>query len=185
MECNDAYKWYIIQVLSGNEEKVSQIIMERSKQLGIMDDFSEVFIPYEEVTKVKRNKKVIVKRKLLPGYVFLLMKLNNDNMAFIRAIPKVSNFLLSDDSSLPKVISFEEMALMRQKMNHGAIVDDNKGIDFEVGDEVVINDGLFQDFTGKVEYVNEDKEIAGVSVMIFGRLTKIEFKLQHIQKLEG
>ncbi|QXK92624.1 transcription termination/antitermination protein NusG [Neoehrlichia mikurensis] len=185
MECSGDYKWYIIQVLSGNEERVSQVIIERAEQLGFANDFSEIFIPYEEVTKTKRNKKVIVKRKLLPGYVFLLMRLNNDTMTLIRTIPKVSNFLLSDDSGLPKVISFDEMASMRQKMHHGVIADDNKGIDFEVGDEVVVNDGLFQDFTGKVEYVDDDKEIAGVSVMIFGRLTKIEFKLQHIQKLEG
>ncbi|GAT78028.1 transcription antitermination protein NUSG [Ehrlichia ruminantium] len=73
---------------------------------------------------------------------------------------------------------------MRKKMCQ-SVVDDTNVVNFDIGDEVVINDGLFQDFNGKVEYINEDKKIAGVSVMIFGRLTKIEFKLEHIQKVEG
>ncbi|QGR02250.1 transcription termination/antitermination factor NusG [Ehrlichia ruminantium] len=177
------YEWYIIQVSSGSEDKVCQAILDNSKILGMAENFREVFIPYEEVTRVKHNKKVLVKRKLSPGYVFLYMNLNEDSVNFVRSIPKVLNFL-NNDFGVPKVIAESEMESMRRKMCQ-SVVDDTNVINFDIGDEVVINDGLFQDFNGKVEYINEDKKVAGVSVMIFGRLTKIEFKLEHIQKVEG
>ncbi|ABD45304.1 transcription termination/antitermination factor NusG [Ehrlichia chaffeensis str. Heartland] len=177
------YEWYIIQVSSGSEEKVCQTILENSRVLGLEESFREVFIPYEEITRVKHNKKVLVKRKLSPGYVFLYMSLHENSMNFIRSIPRVLNFL-NNDFGVPKVISENEMESMRKKMCQ-SVVDDTSVVNFEIGDEVVINDGLFQDFNGKVEYINDDKKIAGVSVMIFGRLTKIEFKLEHIQKVEG
>ncbi|SBO14377.1 hypothetical protein ANAPC1_00729 [Anaplasma phagocytophilum] len=177
------HEWYIVQVSSGNEEKISQMILERSMQLGMSDMFREVFIPYEEVTKIKYNKKVQIKKKLSPGYVFLYMKLCDDSVNFVRKIPKVSNFLL-DDFGVPKVIPLAEMEAMRSRMCQGVASDVGDDIcGFEVGDEVVINDGLFQDFNGKIEYVNEEKKVAGVSVMIFGRLTKIEFKFSSIQKV--
>ena len=181
---DNGHEWYIIQVSSGNEERVSQVILERAQQLGMSDIFREVFIPYEEVTKIKYNKKVQVKKKLSPGYVFLYMKLCDDSVNFVRKIPKVSNFLL-DELGMPKVIPSAEMDAMRSRMCQG--VESDEGSDacsFEVGDEVVINDGLFQDFNGRIEYVNEDKKVAGISVMIFGRLTKIEFKFGSIQKVE-
>ncbi|CAI27612.1 Transcription antitermination protein NUSG [Ehrlichia ruminantium str. Gardel] len=177
------YEWYIIQVSSGSEDKVCQTILDSSKVLGMAESFHEVFVPYEEVTRIKHNKKVLVKRKLSPGYVFLRMNLNEDSINFVRSIPKVLNFL-NNDFGTPKVISDSEMESMRKKMCQ-SVVDDTNVVNFDIGDEVVINDGLFQDFNGKVEYINEDKKIAGVSVMIFGRLTKIEFKLEHIQKVEG
>lgn len=179
------HEWCIIQVSSGNEEKVSSMIMERADRLGISSDFKEIFIPYEEVTKIKYNKKVRVKKKLSPGYVFLHMKLHDASVNFVRGIPKVSNFLL-DDSGVPKVIPLAEMEAMRNKMWQGLESEaESEVAKFEVGDDVVINDGLFQDFNGKIEYVNDDKKVVGVSVMIFGRLTKIEFKLSSVQKVEG
>ena len=177
------YEWYIIQVSSGSEEKVCQAILENSCVLGLEENFREVFIPYEEVTRVKHNKKILVKRKLSPGYVFLYMNLNENSINFVKSIPRVLNFL-NNDFGVPKVISDSEMESMRRKMCQ-SVVDDTSVVNFEIGDEVVINDGLFQDFNGKVEYINDDKKIAGVSVMIFGRLTKIEFKLEHIQKVEA
>ncbi|MGN7661281.1 MAG: transcription termination/antitermination protein NusG [Anaplasma sp.] len=179
------HEWYIVQVSSGSEERVAQMILERSQQLGMAGVFSEVFIPYEEVTKIKYNKKVAVRRKLSPGYVFLCMKLSDDSLNFVRKVPKVSNFLL-DDAGVPKAIPSAEMEMMRNSMCQAVSGEPGSEVcSFEVGDEVVINDGLFQDFNGRVEYVNEDKKVAGVSVMIFGRLTKIEFKLSSIQKVEG
>ncbi|MDB1135352.1 transcription termination/antitermination protein NusG [Candidatus Anaplasma sp. TIGMIC] len=181
---DSGHEWYIIQVSSGNEEKISQMILDRSQKLGMSDMFREVFIPYEEVTKIKYNKKVQMKKKLSPGYVFLCMKLCDDSVNFVRRLPKVSNFLL-DDFGMPKVIPAAEMDAMRSRMCQGVSSDSGGDVcSFEVGDEVVINDGLFQDFNGKIEYVNEDKKVAGISVMIFGRLTKIEFKFGSIRKVE-
>ncbi|WDM85543.1 transcription termination/antitermination protein NusG [Ehrlichia sp. JZT12] len=177
------YEWYIIQVSSGSEEKVCQAILDNSRVLGLEESFCEVFIPYEEITRVKHNKKILVKRKLSPGYVFLYMNLNENSISFVKSIPRVLNFL-NNDFGVPKVISSHEMESMRKRMCQN-VVDDTSTVNFEIGDEVIINDGLFQDFNGKVEYINEDKKVAGISVMIFGRLTKIEFKLEHIQKVEG
>nr|WP_240991959.1 hypothetical protein [Wolbachia endosymbiont of Glossina morsitans morsitans] len=47
-----------------------------------------------------------------------------------------------------------------------------------------INDGLFQNFTGKVNMVNYEKKIINVEVSILGKPTIIELDLAQVEKIE-
>ncbi|AAW71240.1 transcription termination/antitermination factor NusG [Wolbachia endosymbiont of Brugia malayi] len=179
------YKWYILRVASNYEEKVCQHVLENSMRLGVNDYFKEVFIPYEELSEVElRSKKAAMRRKCFPGYVFLYVDLCDEVLNFVNNIPKslkVYGFL--KNGSVPKVISDDEIYSMcnalynaqeTKKLSHG----------YEKGEKVKINDGLFQNFTGKVDMINDEKKIINIEVSILGKPTIIELDLAQVEKIE-
>ncbi|MDM8335669.1 transcription termination/antitermination protein NusG [Wolbachia pipientis] len=179
------YKWYILRVASNYEEKVCQHILENSIRLGINDYFKEVFIPYEEPSEAElRSKKTAKRRKCFPGYVFLYVNLCDEVLNFVNSIPKslkVYGFL--KNGNIPKVISDNEILSMRdalynaqeaKKLSHG----------YEKGEKVKINDGLFQNFTGRVDTINDEKKIINVEVLILGKPTIIELDLAQVEKIK-
>ncbi|QKX01881.1 transcription termination/antitermination factor NusG [Wolbachia endosymbiont of Cruorifilaria tuberocauda] len=182
----DKYKWYILRVISNYEEKVCQHILENSIRLGVSSYFKKVFIPYEEPNESElRLKKTATRKKCFPGYVFLCANLCDDVLNFVNNIPKslkVHGFL--KNGNVPKVISNDEIYLMcnalynaqeKKKLDHG----------YEKGEKVKINDGLFQNFTGKVDMINDEKKIINVEVSILGKPTIIELDLTQVEKVEN
>ncbi len=180
------YKWYILRVVSNYEEKVCQHILENSMRLGVSNYFKEVFIPYEEPNEAElRSKKTATRRRCFPGYVFLYVNLCDEVLNFINNIPKslkVYGFL--KNGNVPKVISDDEIYLMcnalynaqeKKKSSHG----------YEKGEKVKINDGLFQNFIGKVDMINNEKKIINVEVSILGKPTIIELDLAQVEKVEN
>lgn len=181
----DKYKWYILRVASNYEEKVCQHVLENSMRLGVSDYFKEVFIPYEEPSEAElRSKKTVTRRKCFPGYVFLYVNLCDEVLNFINNIPKslkVYGFL--KNGNVPKVILDDEIRSMcnalydaqeTKKLSHG----------YEKGEKVKINDGLFQNFTGKVDMINDEKKIINIEVSILGKPTIIELDLAQVEKIE-
>nr|WP_255419699.1 transcription termination/antitermination protein NusG [Wolbachia endosymbiont of Dipetalonema caudispina] len=180
------YKWYILRVISNYEEKVCQHILENSIRLGVNNYFKEIFIPYEELNEAElRSKKTTTRRKCFPGYVFLYVNLCDEVLNFIKNIPKslkVYGFL--KNGNVPKIISNDEIYLMcnalynaqeKKKLSYG----------YEKGEKVKINDGLFQNFTGKVDMINDEKKIINVEVSILGKPTIIELDLAQVEKVEN
>ncbi|MCA4775313.1 transcription termination/antitermination factor NusG [Wolbachia endosymbiont of Mansonella ozzardi] len=181
----DKYKWYILRVASNYEEKVCQHVLENSMRLGVSNYFKEVFIPYEEPSEARlRSKKTVTRRKCFPGYVFLYVNLCDEVLNFVNSIPKslkVYGFL--KNGNVPKVILDDEIRSMcnalynaqeMKKLSHG----------YEKGEKVKINDGLFQNFTGKVDMINDEKKIINVEVSILGKPTIIELDLAQVEKIE-
>ncbi|CAD7000738.1 unnamed protein product [Ceratitis capitata] len=88
------------------------------------------------------------------------------------------------NGNVPKVISDDEIYLMcnalynaqeKKKSSHG----------YEKGEKVKINDGLFQNFIGKVDMINNEKKIINVEVSILGKPTIIELDLAQVEKVEN
>lgn len=180
------YKWYILRVASNYEEKVRQYIQENSKRLIMGSYFKELLIPYEESSEIElRSKKIVAKRKYFPGYIFLYINLCDEVLNFINNIPrslKVYGFL--KNGNVPKVISDDEINLMHQGMCSS---NENKKLSYgyEKGEKVKINGGLFQDFIGKIEMVNDDAKTVNVEVSILGKSTIIGCDINQLEKIEN
>ncbi|WFW29563.1 MAG: transcription termination/antitermination protein NusG [Wolbachia endosymbiont of Menacanthus eurysternus] len=181
----DKYKWYILRVASNYEEKVRQYVLENSVRLGVRNYFKEVFIPYEEPSESGlRSKKIITRRKCFPGYLFLYVNLCDEVLNFINGIPKslkVYGFL--KDGSLPKEISDSEIRSMCSALYNAQEIK-KLSCGYEKGEKVKINDGLFQNFTGKVDMIDDDKKVVNVEVLILGKPTIIELDLAQVEKVE-
>ena len=66
-------KWYILQVYSGQEQKVKVQIEGQTLKKGLRQNIEEILIPSEEVIEMKKGKKVNSERRFFPGYILIKM----------------------------------------------------------------------------------------------------------------
>ncbi|AIT81189.1 transcription termination/antitermination protein NusG [Novosphingobium pentaromativorans] len=173
-------RWYIIHAYSGFENKVKEAILAEAERMGLSQLVEEVQVPHENVTEVKRGKKVQVERKTMPGYVLAKLTLNDDVYHLVKNTPKVTGFLGS--SGKPQAISESEAARYFGAAEAAAAEPRKQiSIDYEIGDSVKVLDGPFASFNGIVEELDFDKNRVKVSVSIFGRATPVELDFEHVE----
>src|SRR5262252_5269228 len=78
-------QWYVVHVLSGQENKVRENILKRVKTEEMGDLIYDVLVPTERVSEIKKGKKSETTRKFFPGYLIVNMHLLEEKVK-----PKVS-----------------------------------------------------------------------------------------------
>lgn len=179
---NSNAKWYIVQAYSGFEQKVAASIKEQAAQNGLSDKIEEVYVPMEEVTEMKRGKKVKTERKFFPGYVMVKMQLTDATWHLVKTQPKVSGFLGGGKGSKPIPMAQYEVDAIFNQVQSGASAAAST-ISFEIGESIKVCDGPFDGFIGKVEGVDEEKQRVKVSVAIFGRPTPVDLEYSQVEKV--
>ncbi|MEL6478359.1 MAG: transcription termination/antitermination protein NusG [Pseudomonadota bacterium] len=172
-------RWYTVSVLSNFEKKVSESIRESVEQQGLEDVIEEVMVPTEEVTEVRRGKKMNVERRLMPGYVLVRMEMRDDAYHLINDTQRVTGFLGPQGKPVP-MRDAEAQAILRQ-VEEG-VERPRPAITFEIGEQVSVTDGPFEGFQGQVEDVDEENARLKVSVSIFGRATPVELEYTQVAK---
>src|SRR6476619_1984750 len=101
-------QWYVVHVLSGQENKVRENIEKRVKKEEMSDVVFEVLVPTERVSEIKKGKKSETTRKFFPGYLIVNMHLLDEQNQlvgrtwyFIRDTPGVSGFAGTKDEPIP------------------------------------------------------------------------------------
>ncbi len=72
-------QWFVIHTLSGQEQKVKENIEKRLKTEEMGEYVKEVLVPMERVAEVRSGKKTVTMRKLHPGYVYIDLRLLDEN----------------------------------------------------------------------------------------------------------
>jgi transcription termination/antitermination protein NusG len=175
-----ANRWYIVHAYSNFERKVAESIKERAVAAGLSDMFEEVLVPMEEVVEMRRGRKVSSERKFFPGYVLVKMELNDETYHLIKATPKVTGFLGTENKPIP--ITDEEAGRILQQVQEG-VERPKPSVTFEIGEQVRVADGPFASFNGLVEEVDEERARLKVAVSIFGRPTPVELEYAQVEKL--
>ena len=175
-----SFQWYIVHVASGHEKKIAKLIEEQSVKKNFSQYIAKVVVPTEEVTEIRRNQKVQVEKKFLPGYILINMEMIDDVWHFIKKIPKVSGFL--GGATKPAPVSEAEVKAIFKQMEEGSVITRNS-LKFEVGDMIKINDGPFESFVGRVSDVDYEKSRLKIAVSIFGRETPVELEFSQVEKV--
>ena len=175
-----AMRWYIVHAYSNFERKVAESIKERAAAQGLSDLFEQVLVPMEEVVEMRRGRKVSSERKFFPGYVLVKMELNDQTYHLIKATPKVTGFLGTENKPIP--ITEEEAGRILQQVQEG-VERPKPSVTFEIGEQVRVADGPFASFNGLVEEVDEERARLKVAVSIFGRATPVELEYAQVEKL--
>jgi transcriptional antiterminator NusG len=173
-------KWYVVNVYSGFEKRVLDLIYDQAKKSNLTSMFGQVLIPTEEVIEIKKGEKIKSDRKFFPGYILVQMTLTDETWHLVRAIPKVSGFLGS--RSKPYPISEAEVTAIVRKVEDSA-TNSRHVVTYEIGDAVTVCDGPFSTFQGTIEEVDSEKERVKVSVSIFGRPTNVDLGFSQIEKI--
>ncbi|MEM9063218.1 MAG: transcription termination/antitermination protein NusG [Pseudomonadota bacterium] len=174
-----AKRWYSVSVLSNFEKKVAESIRESALQHGLHEEIEEVLVPTEEVTELRRGKKVQVERRFMPGYVLVKMDMTDRAYHLINDTNRVTGFLGPQGNPTP--LRETEVARMINQVEEGA-ERPRPLITFEIGEEVNVTDGPFEGFQGLVEEVDDENARLKVSVSIFGRATPVELEYAQVAK---
>ena len=172
-------RWYVIQVNSGSEKKVAELIQHEADRVGLSGNFAEISVPAEQVVEMRRGQKVNAERKFLPGYVLARMELTDTAWHLVKEIPKVITFLGTRNTPTP--ISDKEAAAMLNRVKDSASAKPRNTVQFEIGQSVRVADGPFTSFSGTVEEVDEDRSRLKVSVSIFGRATNVDLEYNQVE----
>jgi transcription termination/antitermination protein NusG len=178
-----AKRWYIVHAFSNFENKVAQSLREQADQRGLGQLFDEILVPSEEVAEVRKGRRVMVDRKLYPGYVLVNVDLTDEAYHLIKNTPKVTGFLGADKSK-PVPISQSEADRIKGQVVEAGENKKRPMILFEIGEQVKVADGPFASFNGTVEEVDDTKQRVKVAVSIFGRATPVELEYSQVEKIK-
>jgi transcription termination/antitermination protein NusG len=180
--------WYVVHTQSGYEKKVKSNIESRIGSMNMEDSIFEVVIPMEDVIEFKNGKKVVVQKKVFPGYLYIRCFLDDQSWDVIRNTPGVTGFVGTAGKPIPLSRSDVETALAvpeeEEVEGTGAAAKRQRPkLDYEVGESVRVKTGPFADFNGQIAEINEDQLKVKVLVNIFGRETPVELEFAEVAKL--
>lgn len=181
--------WYVLNAFVGHEAKVEKVINQLIESEEFKEYILSVKVPYEELAEVKNGEKKLVKKKILPGYILILMDLPllgwKPICNKIKRIHGVSGFLGAVGNGKPNPISNDEVRNIFEKMGQiksEKILKLKDG--YQEGERVKIVEGAFKDFNAVVEDVDMDRMLVKANVEIFGRQTIVNLNFMQVEKIE-
>jgi transcriptional antiterminator NusG len=160
-------KWYVVRAVSGKEKKVKEYLELEISRMKLNDYVNQVLIPTEKVFKIQNGKKVNKEKAFLPGYVLIEAALVGEVSHVIKSIPNVIGFLGTEKGGAPVPMRLAEVNRILGKV---------------IGESVKVIDGPFNNFSGVVDEINEDKKKLKVMVKIFGRKNLLELNYMQVEK---
>jgi transcriptional antiterminator NusG len=177
-------RWYVVHTYAGYENKVKSNLHSRAVSMNMEDRIYEVVIPMEDVVEFKGGKKVVVQKKVFPGYLLCRCELDDDSWSVIRNTPGVTGFV--GPGTKPTPLSRREVESILQVKVEGVETPTKRSrprLEHEVGETVRVKEGPFADFSGQIAEINEDQLKLKVLVNIFGRETPVELEFSQVAKL--
>ena len=178
-------KWFVLHSYAGYENKVKTNLESRIASMNMEDRIYEVVIPLEDVIEFKNGKKVVVQKKVFPGYLLARLDLDDDSWYVVRNTPGVTGFVGS--GAKPTPLSHKEVEnILQVKVDETGAPTGRKSkprLEYEVGESVRVKEGPFADFTGTIAEINDIQLKLKVLVNIFGRETPVELDFAQVAKL--
>ena len=179
-------QWFALHTLSGQEGKVKLYIEKFKKAEELDDSIFEVLLPTEVVSEVKAGKKSTKVRKLYPGYVFIQMRLYDEEgkvinrpWYFVKEVAGVIGFVGGDHPAALRQTEIDEIKARIEAANGKEV----PKVQYSVGEEVKINDGPFANLNGRIDEIDPARGKLKISVSIFGRFTPVELEYWQVQRL--
>jgi len=163
--------------------------IEKFKVVEELGEFIfEVLLPTEVVSEVKNGKKSTKTRKLYPGYIFIQMKMYDEEKRvinkpwyFVKEVSGVIGFVGSDHPAALRQVEIDEIKARIEAANGKEV----PKVSYEVGEEVKVNDGAFANLTGKIDEIDPERGKLKISVSIFGRFTPVELEYWQVERVTG
>ena len=169
--------WYVVHTYSGYENKVKDTLEKSIKSNGMQDFIFEVRVPVEEVTEIRKGKRVKSQRKVFPGYVIVKMIKTNESWYVVRNTRGVTGFVGPDGQ--PVALTDAEIEMMLNPQPTGTETD------LAIGETVRIVDGNFANFKGTIVEIDQMLGKVLVNVQTFAnRSTEQWINMEDVMKEE-
>ncbi len=170
---SDEARWYVAHTYSGYENKVKVNIEKTIENRHLENQIFEVRVPMQDVIEIKNGARKAVPKKLFPGYVLVNMLMNDDTWYVVRNTRGVTGFVGPGSKPVP---------LSEAEMKPLGISVSNVTVDFGVGDNVAVIAGVWKDTLGKVQKIDYNKQVATITVELFGRETPVEISFAEVRR---
>ena len=154
-EMNVGPRWYVAHTYSGYENKVKANIEKVVENRNLQHLIYDVRVPVEIVIEKSGDKEKEVENKVFPGYVLVKMTMTDESWHAVRNIRGVTGFV--GPGSRPTPLPDAEVEALN-------IEEKRVQLSFAVGDNVNINAGLFEGYSGVVQEISEDSKTVTVLV---------------------
>ena len=170
-EMNVGPRWYVAHTYSGYENKVKASIEKVVENRNLQHLIYDVKVPVETVIEKNGDKEKEVELKVFPGYVLVKMTMTDESWHAVRNIRGVTGFV--GPGSRPTPLTDAEVAALE-------IEEKRIQLSFNVGDNVNINAGLFEGYSGVVQEISEDSKTVTVLVKRGRRDMPVELDVNQI-----
>ena len=176
-------KWFVVHTQSGYEKKVKQNLEARVQSFDMEDKIYEVVVPMEDVTEFRNGQRVVVQKKMFPGYLLIRCRRNDDVHHMIRNTPGVTGFAGPGGKPSPLRRKEVDNFLAIKKDGDEPQRKIKPRLLYELKESVRIKEGPFADFQGEIVEINEEQLKVKVLVNIFGRETPVELDFAQVAKI--
>ena len=175
-------RWYVVRAISGKEKKVKELLELEISREKLNDYVGQILIPTEKVFQIRNGKKVSKEKAYLPGYVLVEVALVGEVPHVIKGIPNVIGFLGAEKGGAPAPMRMSEVNRILGKVDELSETEEEMKIPFVVGESVKVIDGPFNNFSGVIDEINEEKKKLKVMVKTFGRKNLLELSYMQVEK---
>ena len=179
-------KWFVVQTLSNKEGAAKRYIDRYLAENELENHVYEVLVPMQTVSEVKAGKKTQRQRKLYPGYIFIRCRLYGPDD---KVVQKVWYYINGADGVIgfaggkePAPLKDAEIQTILDQVQEAEGKEVPK-VQFEVGEQVKITDGPFENLSGGIDEIDPERGKLKVSVSIFGRFTPVELEYWQVERL--
>ncbi|RIY33147.1 hypothetical protein CKF54_03625 [Psittacicella hinzii] len=174
------FNWYILQTVSGYEQKAYQLLEAAIKDSQYQDYFGQMIIPVETVITRTGSKVRKTERKLFPSYIFIQMEVNFTTLNLVRGVTHILGFVGHQKGKQPQPMRKAELENIL-KLVKDSELSPKETIRFKAGDRVIIKRDDFKNYEGEVVSVDKNSTSASddkvnVALNFMGAKRIIELK---------
>lgn len=173
-------EWYVVHTYSGYENKIKVDLTKRVESMGMQDKIFDIIIPEEQEVEYKGGKKKVTTKRVFPGYVIVNMIMSEDSWYVVHHTPGVTGFVGSGTKPIPLLESEIDKILTQMGLRGKK---PPRIINLEIGENIRVNSGPFENFEGVVKELLPDRGKVRVNISMFGRETPVELDYEQINKL--
>ena len=190
-------KWYVVHTYSGYENKVKEDLEKSVENAGLADIILEVKYPTEETIEIlPTGKRKTTTRKVFPGYVMVKMLVDvvekerpaerGDGISRELVMNPRAWYVIRNTRGVTGFVGSGNKATPLSETDFASIFDTapQTRIDIQVGDEVRILTGLFENFTGKVTAIDPVSQQLSVTVPMLKRETSVELAYDEVVRVD-
>ena len=178
MESTQKKHWYCVRTYSGHENKVKVHLDNEIKLAKMSERITNVLVPSEKIYEIKEGKKKSKTKTFFPGYILVETILDKETKHLILSTPSVISFV--GPRGEPAPLRNDEVNRLIGRLEERKDIE-VMAVPFHLGELVKVIDGPFNNFTGVVQEVNEEKMKLKVMVSIFGRKTPVELDFNQVE----
>ena len=175
---DNEYKWYVLSVVSGQEQMVVKNLKERIKKQWLDDEIVDYLVPIVHETKMTKTKKITRERKLYPGYVFIKSKMNDKIWYVVRNTPWVRIIVGAETRPVPLTEKeYQDIIKQVEEKNSRSELT----VPFQEWDVVVMTEWDFTNMKWVIREIEAEKWFVIVNLEMLWRITPVMVEFNKIE----